>query len=57
MRRNALLLRQASEPVHGKILEAVERFDWELDGPIIWDKSRTPPRDLGAPYTRPTEML
>jgi DNA modification methylase len=52
-----LLLWQASEPLHGEVLEAVERFKWNLGGPVIWDKGRPQPGDLGAPYSRQTEML
>jgi len=52
-----LLLWQASGPLHCEILDAVDRFQWELTGPIIWDKSRPQPGDLGAPYSRQTEML
>lgn len=52
-----LLLWQASGPLHREILDAVERFGWELAGPIIWDKARPQPGDLGAPYSRQTEML
>ncbi len=52
-----LLLWQASGPLHREILDAIDRFTWELTGPIIWDKSRPQPGDLGAPYSRQTEML
>jgi DNA modification methylase len=52
-----LLLWQASEPLHRDILDAVDRFNWNLSGPIIWDKSRPQRGDLSAPYSRQTEML
>ena len=52
-----LLLWQASGPLHREILDAVDRYSWSLTGPIIWDKSRPQPGDLGAPYSRQTEML
>ena len=52
-----LLLWQASGPLHREILDAVDRYQWELTGPVIWDKSRPQPGDLGAPWSRQTEML
>lgn len=52
-----LLLWQASGPLHREIQDSIERYDWKLTGPIIWDKSRPQPGDLGAPYSRQTEML
>jgi DNA modification methylase len=52
-----LLLWQASGPLHREILDAVDRYGWELTGPIIWDKARPQPGDLGAAYSRQTEML
>lgn len=52
-----LLVWQASGPPHREILDAVDRYEWELTGPIIWDKSRPQPGHLGAPYGRQTELL
>jgi DNA modification methylase len=40
-----LLLWQASGPLHRDILEAVEQFEWEITGPITWDKGRPQPGD------------
>lgn len=52
-----LLLWQASGPLHREILDAIDRYNWELTGPIMWDKVRPQPGDFGAPYSRQTEML
>jgi DNA modification methylase len=52
-----LLLWQASGPLNSEITSAIEDFNWELTGPIIWDKSRPQPGNLGSPYSRQTEML
>lgn len=52
-----LLLWQASGPLLPEILNAVEEFEWKLDGPIIWDKGRAQPGRFGTPYSRQTEML
>jgi DNA modification methylase len=52
-----LLLWQASGPLHHEILDAIDQYEWELTGPVIWDKSRPQPGDLGAPYSRQTEMV
>jgi DNA modification methylase len=52
-----LLLWQASGSLYREIEEAVTQFDWDVIGPIIWDKGRPQPGDFGAPYSRQTEML
>ena len=52
-----LLLWQPSGLMHREIQDAIERFSWELTGPIIWDKFRPQPGDLGSAYSRQTEML
>ena len=52
-----LLLWQPSGSLLTPILEAIDQFGWDVDGPVIWDKGRPQPGDLGSPYSSQTEML
>lgn len=52
-----LLLWQSSGPLFPETLNAIEQFNWDLTGPIIWDKGRPQPGRFDAPYSRQTEML
>lgn len=42
---------QASGPLHGKILKAVEHDHRELHGPFIWDRGRVQPGASAKPYS------
>jgi len=40
-----------------EIVDAVSQYNWELWGPIIWDKGRPQPGDFATPYSTQGEML
>ncbi len=52
-----LLLWQASGPLPKPIAEAIERYGWELERVVIWDKGRAQAGDLGSAYSVQSEWL
>jgi DNA modification methylase len=52
-----LLLWQPSSPLNRSIMDAIEKFGWALERPVIWDKGRVQPGSFDRPYCTQTEML
>ena len=52
-----VLLWQPWQSLLRPIEAAIERFHWEIVGPIIWDKGRTQPGRFDSPYSTQGEML
>lgn len=52
-----LLLWQPSGPLPRQIADGVDRYQWELERVVVWDKGRTQPGDLGSAYAGQTEWL
>jgi DNA modification methylase len=52
-----LLLWQPWQSLLRPIEDAIERYEWEMVGPVIWDKGRTQPGRFDSPYSSQGEML
>lgn len=53
----AVLLWQPWQSLLRPIEDAIERYGWEMVGPVIWDKGRTQPGRFDSPYSSQGEML
>ncbi len=52
-----LLLWQPWQSLLRPIEDAIERYEWDVVGPVIWDKGRTQPGRFDSPYSSQGEML
>jgi DNA modification methylase len=52
-----VLLWQPWGPLRPEFQEAVRTGGWDVFGPVVWDKGRPQPGDLGSPYASQGEML
>jgi DNA modification methylase len=56
-RNGVVLLWQPWGSLLPEIGQAIEKYQWEVWGPIIWDKGRPQPGDFSFPYSSQGEML
>lgn len=52
-----LLLWQPWQSMLPEIAQAIERYRWEVVGPIVWDKGRPQPGHFDSPYSVQGEFL
>jgi DNA modification methylase len=54
-RGGVLLLWQAAGPLRRLIADAIDKFGWELEATVIWDKGNVTPGNFERPYSTQTE--
>lgn len=52
-----LLMWQPSGLVLPEIVSAIDKYDWELESLVIWDKGRAQPGSFDSPYSKQFEQL